>query len=895
MYGDSHTGNDLMYGGSGNDWMSGGNGGDTLHGDGGKDTLYGGSSSDELYGGDGNDELHGNDGNDTMSGGSGSDWMSGGNGNDDMSGDSGNDTLYGGDGRDTLDGGDDDDQLYGGFGNDLLYGGDGNDMLSGGGGDDLLFGGAGNDVIHGDSHTGNDTIYGGTGDDTIYGGNGADEIYGGNGDDGWNILTGGEGDDTFFFTGYDETANGPDHLDVVVDFDCDDDTVDLSAILATVFGDGPIAFEDLLDNLSFEYGTYDTWGAGTMIWFDFDGAGGEVPDQIAFLDGFGDFYDLTSDEYEELVWQLTGGDDPCIYVGEVLPPVEGNEAPVAVGANVYTNLVNGDSFEIPEAALGFDPDGDSFDVDPTSIASESGGVASVGSLIWDPTDLEAATGFGETWSTYEETAGDADNSEQNDSMGSAEYVDRGLFGSTPGVIPGDIGEPGGASDVSGSDWVSVHISGSLENVTSGFGNDDDYYEIELVAGERLIADVDGASFDIDLFFRDDTNGVLTDVDESSDGADYFSFTVTESGTYYVHIRPDGGNTTSDTDYDLWLSINTSGGEYDVPTYAGESMGSVDLALEDTPSGTGNTAAYSFFGSETQNLITGSEGDDILVNAAGAAAADLSALDWVQWSVEDGGNGNWYKVVNSNGITWTEADTAAQGLLPGSHLATLTTGGENDFVEDLVDDAIGGGSSSSNEDAWIGLFDADPGTDSGDVDWQWVNDDGSVSVADSDWGSGEPDNDSGSSNSDENYAYIRVDDGWRDASGDHEEDYYVAEIDAGDVPEGAVTLNGGAGSDHLVGLDGTKDVFQIGDDQILGADVDTILGFSQDDGDVLDLNDLLNDTAGLDDILLEIDGGSTNVSVGNADTATWTQVAVVVDTVLTAGDIDPTNVDSITIV
>ncbi|ADV60721.1 hypothetical protein Isop_0124 [Isosphaera pallida ATCC 43644] len=130
-------------------------------------------------------------------------------------------TLNGGDGSDTLRGtnfadrinGDaGDDLVFGLAGNDTLDGGDGNDTLDGGAGDDLLHGGIGNDSLLGDS--GDDTLEGGDGDDTLEGGSGRNLLDGGAGDDllvhrldanGFDLMTGGPGNDTVSVLG---TAGG---------------------------------------------------------------------------------------------------------------------------------------------------------------------------------------------------------------------------------------------------------------------------------------------------------------------------------------------------------------------------------------------------------------------------------------------------------------------------------------------------------------------------------------------------------------------------------------------------------------------------------------------------------------------------------------------------------------
>jgi trimeric autotransporter adhesin len=98
---------------------------------------------------------------------SGDDNLFGFGGNDLIDALAGNDALRGGAGNDTLRGNDGDDALQGETGNDVLEGGAGNDTLAGGQGNDTLEGGAGVDTL--DGGAGNDTyIFAlGTGSDTI--------------------------------------------------------------------------------------------------------------------------------------------------------------------------------------------------------------------------------------------------------------------------------------------------------------------------------------------------------------------------------------------------------------------------------------------------------------------------------------------------------------------------------------------------------------------------------------------------------------------------------------------------------------------------------------------------------------------------------------------------------
>lgn len=133
-----------------------------------------------------------------------------------LDGRGGNDSVIGGDGGDTIFGGDGDDFVFGSAGNDTLRGGKksgastGNDELYGGAGDDTLVGGSGNDVLYGDkSVAGDDTGFPiGSGADVLDGGAGFNQLFGGAGNDRLitggatgDTLDGGDGDDTYVFTG----------------------------------------------------------------------------------------------------------------------------------------------------------------------------------------------------------------------------------------------------------------------------------------------------------------------------------------------------------------------------------------------------------------------------------------------------------------------------------------------------------------------------------------------------------------------------------------------------------------------------------------------------------------------------------------------------------------------
>ncbi|MEY4116889.1 MAG: Leukotoxin [Planctomycetota bacterium] len=97
-----------------------------------------------------------------------------------------------------------------------------------------------------------------------------------------------------------------------------------------------------------------------------------------------------------------------------------------------------------------------------------------------------------------------------------------------------------------------------------------------------------------------------------------------------------------------------------------------------------------------------------VLGAVAVATSSDAQNAVQWRVEDGGNGHWYRIIYPS--TGFAAQAQAQAL--GGHLVTITSATENGFVHSLH--AQGG-----REWTYIGFVQADdqPTPSSG---WSWLN-------------------------------------------------------------------------------------------------------------------------------------------------------------------------------
>lgn len=129
--------------------------------------------------------------------------------------------FFGAEGKDFVESGEGDDYLFGGAGDDVLIASGGSDRLLGGAGKDRLLGGEGDD-----------NLLGGNGDDRLSGGAGADFLRGGGGND---RLSGGAGADTFV-----TPRSGPGNVDRIVDFDPDEDLIQIPK---KDFGDRTLTFE----------------------------------------------------------------------------------------------------------------------------------------------------------------------------------------------------------------------------------------------------------------------------------------------------------------------------------------------------------------------------------------------------------------------------------------------------------------------------------------------------------------------------------------------------------------------------------------------------------------------------------------------------------------------------
>ena len=110
-----------------------------------------------------------------------------------------------------------------------------------------------------------------------------------------------------------------------------------------------------------------------------------------------------------------------------------------------------------------------------------------------------------------------------------------------------------------------------------------------------------------------------------------------------------------------------------------------------------------------------------VMTAGASAQSAA----VQWRVEDGGNGHWYKIILvSTPLTWSDAREVARNA--GGSLLSVNTAAEQSFMRPLLVSAKD--EQGCNPAVFIGLF-KQPG-----ADWRWED---GTALTYANWACGEP--------------------------------------------------------------------------------------------------------------------------------------------------------------
>ena len=271
-----------------------------------------------------------------------------GNGNDTITTNSGNDSIDGNDGNDVINAGSGNNVVNGGSGNDSITVGNGNDLVDGGTGNDTIFGGNGLNTLNGGD--GNDEITGGDNVDVIDGGSGNDQIYAGLGNNAGagDTLTGGTGNDTFYYVARAESSTSLSGRDVITDFQSGSDVIDFRYVAEAVA----------------------QYGAGALINFSGNAADFATA-QGAITSGDG-VLDVVFQQDNNVLW-VDLNDDGVLNGNDLQIILQGTNA--LVGADVLSGLTVGQTVITPGANLvgtilpetfvfdpGFGP-GDSFTLD----------------------------------------------------------------------------------------------------------------------------------------------------------------------------------------------------------------------------------------------------------------------------------------------------------------------------------------------------------------------------------------------------------------------------------------------------------------------------------------------------------------------------------------------------
>jgi hypothetical protein len=116
---------------------------------------------------------------------------------------------------------------------------------------------------------------------------------------------------------------------------------------------------------------------------------------------------------------------------------------------------------------------------------------------------------------------------------------------------------------------------------------------------------------------------------------------------------------------------------------------------------------------------------LVVGSSLAIASGALAQNAVQWRAEDGGNGHWYRLELTY-AEWDQARLAAESV--GGHLATITSAGENSFIQSLT-------SQAPPADYYLGGFRQNQSCDL--AAWTWITGESFEFSAWGNWGYPEP--------------------------------------------------------------------------------------------------------------------------------------------------------------
>ena len=372
-----------------------------------------------------------------------------------------------------------------------------------------------------------------------------------------------------------------------------------------------------------------TFNGSTNSW-ELDGATFEfgynaATDEFILIFDEGEATDLTVN------YTITDGDGDT---SSAVLNITAAEPLSAVDDSIITNITSGD-IEIPDWVLAQN-DGGSNARDISGVSNATGGSTVHDDAADETTFTLADYSFGTGYTVVNEASNDSWNNDTNNSQANAvDLTDRSQWGPVTDSNSANVGNAA---------LPSILFKGSINDRDNGSTRPDyDYVMVSLLAGEKLILDIDNGSsgsegVDTRVRLYDSSGNELDQNDDSSAGNggtgsvvnhgngdsqdSYLEYTASSDGTYYVRVE--SFSEQDDGDYDLWLSVDnsgvstpTSGFDYTVEDGGVSDDASVVISTVDSSTLTGTDDGEILIGDSLADIINAGGGDDILIGGTGA--------------------------------------------------------------------------------------------------------------------------------------------------------------------------------------------------------------------------------------------------------------------------------------
>ncbi len=339
---------------------------------------------------------------------------------------------------------------------------------------------------------------------------------------------------------------------------------------------------------------------------------------------------------------------------------------------IITNINDGSPIDIGEAALlhnDRNPDGSVI----TSVGNALGGILLANGVSLQPTRLSTLSE--DDFSSMSQALridGRTEAGLRNDTAAAAtDLTDRSLFSSNDANL-------GGVN----VDGYSLEYQGRVDAV-----GDQDWISVRLAKGENLWLDVDNAAAGLNMVAHIyDANGQFVTTVQGNTGGPYGGFTPDADGQYFVMLESTTGNVGN---YDLYLTINTSGADYRDASFTYE-LGSatgvsdsaaVDIQVVNSAQLNGNDGDDILISGNQGDTLAGHAGNDVLIGNDGNDSLDGGAGN----DLLIGGAGN-DSLIGGDGIDIFALEAGDEGSVSAPAVDTIVdfTAGQGGDVLDLSD-------------------------------------------------------------------------------------------------------------------------------------------------------------------------------------------------------------------